>query len=141
MNNDIPDGADPKFDHIGIAVENIETFTEIYENLGLVRGNHETIVNQDVEIQFFQTGDTHIELIAPISEKSPVAKFLKKNGPGLHHIAFNVNNINSALDHYITKGFIAIDKEPRMGAGGCLIAFLHPKSTGGVLIELRQNNR
>jgi len=139
MNIGIPKVLNPRFDHIGIAVDSIESSSKFYQDLGLSSGESEVVQNQGVEVLFFHTGETHIELLQPISKDSAIAKFLKRKGPGLHHIAFRVDDVTIALNHCISNGYIAIDKVPRVGAGGKLIAFLHPKSTGGVLIELMQN--
>ena len=141
MKLDFPEKFNLRLDHVGIAVDNLDLASEIYKNFGLTSGKREIVVNQGVEVMFFHAGETHIELLCPLHNDSSLAKFLKRHGPGLHHIAFSVEDIRQALDHCIAEGFTPIDTEPRLGAGGCLIAFLHPKSTNGVLIELTQNNR
>ena len=141
MNPYIPKKFRPRLDHVGIAVDNLESASEIYSNLGLTHGNTETLTNHGVEIVFFQAGEIQIELLSPLHDGSPVAKFLKRRGPGLHHIAFSVVDIHKALDHCISRGFKPIDAEPRPGADGCLIAFLHPKSTCGILIELCEKRK
>ena len=139
MSPEIPEKFNPRLDHVGIAVEDIDSASEIYVNLGLSSVWRETVENQGVEVMFLQVGESQIELLTPLHDDSLIAKFLKRRGPGLHHIAFRVENIREVLDHCIAKGIAPIDAEPRRGAGNCLVAFLHPKSTNGVLIELTQN--
>jgi len=138
MNIDIPMKLNPRFDHVGIAVDSIESSSKFYRDIGLSSGDSEIVQNQGVEVLFLHSGETHIELLQPINQESAVAKFLRRRGPGLHHIAFQVDDVLKATEHCVSSGYIAIDKTPRIGAGGYMIAFLHPKSTGGVLIELIQ---
>ena len=124
-------------EHIGIAVKSIEESVPYYEKvLGLKCYNIEEVVEQKVKTAFFKVGQTKIELLEPTSEDSPVAKFIEKKGQGVHHIAFAVNGIENALKHAEKEGVKLIDKTPRGGAEGLDIAFLHPKSTQGVLTEL-----
>ena len=124
-------------EHIGIAVKNIEESKLYYENiLGLKCYSTEEVSDQKVKTAFFMIGQTKIELLEPTSPESAVAKFIEKKGEGIHHIAFATDNINSALNELAQKGIQLIDKEPRKGAEGLNIGFLHPKSTGGVLTEL-----
>lgn len=124
-------------EHIGIAVKSIEESVPYYEKvLGLKCYNIEEVVEQKVKTAFFKVGQTKIELLEPTSEDSPVAKFIEKKGQGVHHIAFAVNGIENALEHAEKEGVKLIDKTPRGGAEGLDIAFLHPKSTQGVLTEL-----
>lgn len=123
-------------EHIGIAVKSIEEQLPYYEGvLGLKCYNIETVEDQKVKTAFFKVGDTKIELLEPTSEDSTVAKFIEKRGEGVHHIAYATKNINEALKNAESKGVRLIDKEGRQGAEGLTIAFLHPKSTGGVLTE------
>jgi methylmalonyl-CoA/ethylmalonyl-CoA epimerase len=123
-------------EHIGIAVKNLEEQLAYYENtLGLKCYNVEVIEDQKVKTAFFKVGRTKIELLEPTCEESTIAKFIEKRGEGIHHIAFAVPCVQTALDKAESKGIQLIDKTPRTGAEGLQIAFLHPKSTGGVLTE------
>ena len=126
-------------EHIGIAVRNLAEHLPYYENvLGLKCYNIEEVVDQKVKTAFFKVDQTKIELLEPISEESPIAKFIEKKGEGIHHIAFAVTDIAQALAEAEAKNIQLIDKTPRKGAEGLQIAFLHPKSTGSVLTELCQ---
>jgi len=122
--------------HIGIAVKDLDEGIAFYEKLGLILEGTEEVPSQMVKVAFFPVGDTRIELLAPTSEESPIAKFIEKKGEGIQHIAFAVEDLPQALKDTEDDGIRLIDKEPRPGAHGADIAFLHPKSTGGVLIEL-----
>lgn len=124
-------------DHIGIAVQNLEEALEIFEKkLGLkLEGVHE-IKEQRVKAAMLLAGETRIELLEPIGQEGPVARFLKKRGEGFHHIAFKVKNIEGLLAQLKEKGIILVDEKPRVGVKGAKIAFLHPKSTKNVLVEL-----
>ncbi len=122
--------------HIGIAVTDLDAGIAFYEKLGLKLESVEEVPSQKVKVAFFPCGDTRIELLAPMSEDSPVAKFIEKKGEGVQHIAFAVDDLPQELESTEAKGIQLIDKEPRPGAHGADIAFLHPKSTLGVLIEL-----
>lgn len=122
--------------HIGIAVKDLEASIKMYEELGLVLESTEEVASQKLKVAFFSIGDTRIELLAATSEDSPIAKFIEKKGEGIQHIAFGVDDLPAELAEKSEKGFQLIDKEPRPGAHGADIAFLHPKSTKGVLIEL-----
>jgi methylmalonyl-CoA epimerase len=121
--------------HIGIAVKNLEEGIAFYQKLGLTLEGTEEVPSQMVRVAFFPIGDTRIELLAPTSEESPIAKFIEKKGEGIQHIAFAVDDLPQTLKNTEEDGIRLIDKEPRPGAHGADIAFLHPKSTGGVLIE------
>lgn len=124
-------------EHIGIAVRSIEEQLPYYEGvLGLKCYNIETVEDQKVKTAFFKVGQTKIELLEPTSEDSTIAKFIENRGEGVHHIAYATNDIKKALTKADEKGVQLIDKEPRKGAEGLNIAFLHPKSTGRVLTEL-----
>jgi len=126
-------------EHIGIAVKNIAEHLPYYENvLGLKCYNVEEVADQKVKTAFFKAGQTKIELLEPTSEESAIAKFIEKRGEGVHHIAFAVPDVAKALAEAEAKNIQLIDKAPRNGAEGLEIAFLHPKSTGGVLTELCQ---
>ena len=127
-----------KIDHIGIAVRDLSEAKAFYEALGLTCGGEEEVAEQKVRVAFFATGDSRIELLEPTDPLGPIGKFLEKRGPGLHHLCVQVDDIEKALEIIQSKGYSLIDQEPRVGAGGCLIAFVHPKSTGGVLLELSQ---
>ena len=123
-------------EHLGIAVKNLEEAIPYYEKvLGLECYNIEEVADQRVRTAFFKVGDTKIELLEPTSEESTIAKFIENRGEGIHHIAFAVKGIEGALAEAEEKGIRLIDKAPRAGAEGLTIAFLHPKSTQGVLTE------
>ena len=126
-------------EHIGIAVKSIEDSLPYYEKvLGLKCYNIEEVTDQKVKTAFFKVGQTKIELLEPTSEDSTIAKFIENKGEGVHHIAFAVPDIASALTEVESKGVRLIDKTPRNGAEGLSIGFLHPKTTGSVLTELCQ---
>jgi methylmalonyl-CoA/ethylmalonyl-CoA epimerase len=126
-----------KVDHIGIAVKSIDAAKQLYsELLGLSHAGSETVVEQKVTTAFFPVGDTEVELLESTSLDGLIAKYLEKKGEGIHHIAFRVENMEEALAELKAKGIQLIDEKPRRGAGGAKIAFLHPKSTFGMLIEL-----
>lgn len=126
-----------KVDHIGVAVSNLEESVKFYEEiLGLKLQGIETVEEQKVKVAFLPVGDTEVELLEATTPDSPIAKFIEKKGQGVQHIAFRVENIEKALEEMKGKGVKLIDEKPRYGAGGARIAFLHPKSTNGVLIEL-----
>ena len=127
-----------KVNHIGIAVRSIEEAKRFYEVMGLQVEGYEVVEEQKVRVAFVPVGETRIELLEPTSEDSPVAKFIAKRGEGIHHIAFEVEDIEKALEVLKENGVRLIDEEPRRGAHGTRIAFLHPKSTNGVLIEICQ---
>ncbi len=123
-------------EHLGIAVKSIDASLPYYEGiLGLKCYNIEVVADQKVKTAFFKVGETKIELLEPTSEDSPIAKFLEKKGEGIHHIAFSVPDVASALSEAEDKGIQLIDKAPRKGAEGLNIGFLHPKSTCSVLTE------
>ncbi len=127
-----------KVNHIGIAVRSIEEAKRFYEVMGLQVEGYEVVEEQKVKVAFVPVGETRIELLEPTSEDSPVAKFIAKRGEGIHHIAFEVDDIEKALEVLKESGVRLIDEKPRRGAHGTRIAFLHPKSTNGVLIEICQ---
>ncbi len=125
-----------KIDHIGIAVRSIEESLTFYENiLGLQCEKIETVESQKVKTAFFSIGDIHIELLEPTAGDSPIAKFLEKKGEGVHHIAYESDDIDNQLKMAKKGGCQLINEEPVVGAGGKKVAFLHPKSTHGVLTE------
>ena len=124
-------------EHLGIAVKSIEESLPYYEQvLGLKCYSVEEVADQKVKTAFFKIGQTKIELLEPTSDESTIAKFIEKRGEGIHHIAFATDGVADALAEVEGKGVRLIDKAPRKGAEGLNIAFLHPKSTGGVLTEL-----
>jgi len=124
-------------EHIGIAVTNLAASVAFYEQVfGLKCYNIEEVADQKVRTAFFRIGQTKIELLESTDPEGPIAKFIEKKGEGIHHIAFAVENIDDKLRQADKKGVRLIDANPRKGAEGLNIAFLHPKSTGGVLIEL-----
>ncbi|NME72710.1 MULTISPECIES: methylmalonyl-CoA epimerase [Flammeovirga] len=124
-------------EHIGVAVENLEESIKYYEEvLGLKCYAIEEVEEQKVKTAFFKVGDTKIELLESTSEDGPIGKFVAKKGPGMHHLAFAVKDIEKNLEDAEEKGVRLLDKTPRKGAEGLDIAFLHPKSTHGVLTEL-----
>ncbi len=126
-----------KIDHLGIAVHSIAQARIFYEKvLGLSCERIEEVASQKVRTAFFTIGDTHIELLEPTEPDSPVARFLDKHGEGIHHIGYLSNDIEQELDRARENGIKLINEEPVAGAGGKLIAFLHPKSTHGVLTEI-----
>ncbi len=126
-------------DHIGIAVEDIDEALPLYtERLGLREQHRETVEEQGVHALLLEVGDSHLELIAPIGPESGVAKFIERNGPGLHHVAYRTDDIDAELERVRAAGLRLIDEEPRIGIRGSRVAFLHPKSTGRVLTELVQ---
>lgn len=131
-----------KINHIGIAVKSLDEAVPFYrDNLGMAYVGAEEVTAQKVRVAFLQVGDSKIELLEPTADDSPVAAFLAKNGPGVHHIAYEVEEIEAAISKLEAEGARMIDKVPRLGAHGVRIAFLHPKSSGGVLTELCQTGR
>jgi len=125
-----------KIDHLGIAVKSLDEAVPYYEKaLGLKCEHREEVASQKVRTAFFTVGDTHIELLEPTADDSPIAKFLAKNGEGIHHVAFGTDNIGAQLSEAKSAGVQLIHETPIDGAGGKLVAFLHPKSTHGVLTE------
>jgi methylmalonyl-CoA/ethylmalonyl-CoA epimerase len=128
-----------KVDHIGVAVNSIESSLKFFANtLGLKLEGQETVAEQKVTTAFLPVGDTEVELLQSTAPDGPIAGFIEKKGEGVQHVAFLVDNIEEALKELEAKGIRLIDKVPRMGAGGKKIAFVHPKDTYGVLVELCQ---
>lgn len=128
-----------KIDHIAIAVSNLKEAAKIYEEkLGLKLSGQETLPEQGVNVGFIKIGEVRIELVEPLSSESPVAKFLAERGPGLHHICFEVDEIEKELNRLAEAGVRLIDTKPRPGAHNTKIGFIHPKATDGVLIEFCQ---
>ena len=129
-----------KIGHIGLAVKSIDEAQRFYaQGLGLALTHVETVPEQGVRVAFLPTGDSEIELLEPLSDSSPVAKFLEKRGEGIHHICLKVPDIEAALAQLAAQGAELIDKTPRLGAEGKRIAFVHPRSAHGVLIELSES--
>ena len=129
-----------KIDHIGIATERLDEGLAIWRDvLGLTVAETEEVADQRVRVAMLPIGDTRIELLEPTTSDSAVGKFLAKRGPGIHHIAVKVEDITASLADLKNKGARLIDETPRIGAGGCLVAFVHPTSANGVLIELVQH--
>lgn len=128
-----------KVDHIGIAVQNLEETLQFYtETLGIELQGTEIVEEQKVKVAFLPVGDTEIELLESTEPDGPIAKFIEKKGEGIQHIALRVDNIEVAIEEMKAKGVKMIDEKPRYGAGGAKIAFCHPKSTKGVLVELTE---
>lgn len=130
-----------KLDHVGIAVEKIDASLPVWEGLmGIPLSGTEEVVEQKVRTAFLPIGDSEIELLESTDPEGPIGKFLAARGQGVQHLAFRVDDIDAALAELKAKGVRLIDETPRYGAGGARIAFLHPKATGGVLIELCERN-
>jgi methylmalonyl-CoA/ethylmalonyl-CoA epimerase len=126
-----------RIDHIGVAVEDIDAAIELYrDSFGMELAHRETVESQGVEAVLLDVGDGHVELLAPLGPDTPVGKFLAKNGTGLHHVAYAVDDIGAALERIAAAGLRLIDSEPRVGIRDSRVAFLHPRSTGGVLTEI-----
>jgi methylmalonyl-CoA epimerase len=129
-----------KVDHIGIATHQLDDGLAVWQDaLGLQIDSTEEIAEQGVRVAMLAIGETHIELLEALTPDSPVGRFLSKRGPGIHHIAVEVDDIVISLADLKSKGARLIDENPRVGAGGCLVAFVHPSSTDGVLLELVQH--
>jgi methylmalonyl-CoA/ethylmalonyl-CoA epimerase len=128
-----------KLEHIGIAVKNLDQANVLFKKLlGTPHYKIEEVASEGVRTSFFEVNNVKIELLEANAESSPIAKFIDKRGEGIHHLAFEVNNIAQAIADCKTQGFEPINPEPKKGADNKMICFLHPKSTGGVLIELCQ---
>ena len=128
-----------KIEHIGIAVKDIEEANKTYQAiLGVASYKTEKVESEGVDTSFFKIGESKIELLAATNSESPIAKFLEKKGEGIHHIAFNVEDIQSEIDRLKGEGFILLNDFPKSGADNKLVAFMHPKSSNGVLVELCQ---
>jgi methylmalonyl-CoA/ethylmalonyl-CoA epimerase len=128
-----------KIEHIGIAVKDMDISCALYERLlGTACYKKEEVASEGVNTAFFKTGENKIELLTATSADSPIAKFLEKKGEGIHHIAFDVEDIVSEMNRLKTEGFILLNEAPKLGADNKLVCFVHPKGTNGVLIELCQ---
>ena len=131
-----------KIDHIGIAVKSVKETSELLSNiLGLKVAGEEIVEEQKVKVVFLPLGDSELELLESTSPEGPIARFIEKKGEGIQHIAFRVNNIEEVLEKLKKEGVRLIDEKPRYGAGGAKIAFLHPKSTNGILVELCERDK
>ncbi len=129
-----------KVDHIGIAIKGLDEALAVWrDGLGLEVEHTEEVEQQGVRVTMLPLGESHLELLEPLTENSPVGKFLAKRGPGIHHIAVSVPDIKAALAQLKENGTRLIDETPRVGARGCLVAFVHPASANGVLLELVQH--
>ena len=132
-----------RVDHVGIAVKNLDESVQFYESLGFKATGYEVVAEQKVKVAFLPCaflpcGDSELELLESTEPDGPIARFIEKNGPGIQHIAIRVDDIDKALEELKEKGVRLIDQTPRYGAGNARIAFVHPKATGGVLLELTQ---
>jgi methylmalonyl-CoA/ethylmalonyl-CoA epimerase len=126
-------------DHIGIAVEDLDAALPLYrDQLGMREQHRETVEEQGVHALLLEVGGSHVELIAPIDADSGVAKFIERNGPGLHHVAYRTDDIDAELERLVAAGIRMIDEKPRVGIQGSRVAFAHPKATGRVLTEIVQ---
>jgi methylmalonyl-CoA/ethylmalonyl-CoA epimerase len=126
-----------RIDHIGVAVRDLDSAMELYrDRFGMREQHRETIEAFDVEAVLLEIGDGHVELLRPLSPEGGVGRFLERNGPGLHHVAYQTSDIDTALEQVRAAGLQLIDEQPRAGIRGSRVAFLHPKATGGVLTEL-----
>ena len=128
-----------KIDHVGIAVHSLPEVKAVFKSVFSLEPDYEeTVAEQKVNVAGFKIGETHLEFLEPTQPDSPIAKFLEKRGQGIHHIAVDVDDINHTLQQIKQQGLRLIDEQPRTGAGGKLIAFTHPKSLFGILLEITQ---
>ncbi len=128
-----------KIDHLGIAVKSLDESLALWGDLlGLQPAGAETVAEQGVRTAFLNVGETRLELLEPTGPDTPVGRFLDKRGPGFHHVCFLVDDIEAAITQLQSRGMRLVDEQPRDGARGSKVAFLHPGSTGGVLVELKQ---
>lgn len=126
-----------RIDHIGVAVEDIDAAVALYrDQLGMREQHRETVEEQGVDAVLLEVGEGHVELLSPLGSDTAVGKFLDRNGPGLHHVAYQTDDIDSRLEELREAGLRLIDEQARTGIRGSRVAFLHPKSTGGVLTEI-----
>ena len=127
-----------RVDHVGIAVKDLDESVKFYESLGFKATGYEVVAEQKVKVAFLPCGDSELELLESTEPDGPIARFIEKNGPGIQHVAIRVDDIDKALEELKAKEVRLIDQTPRYGAGNARIAFVHPKATGGVLLELTQ---
>jgi methylmalonyl-CoA/ethylmalonyl-CoA epimerase len=126
-----------RIDHIGIAVDDLDDALRLYsEKIGMREQHRETVEDQGVEAVLLEIGEGHVELLVPLGPETAVGRFLERHGPGVHHVAYRTDDIESALESLREVGLRLIDEQPRIGIRGSRVAFVHPKSTGGVLTEL-----
>jgi methylmalonyl-CoA/ethylmalonyl-CoA epimerase len=126
-----------RIDHIGVATDDLEEAVALYEGtLGMPVSHRETVESQGVEAVLLDVGEGHVELLSPLSPETPVGRYLEKRGPGLHHVAYAVTDIDDVLSRLKEAGVEMIDTEPRQGIRDSRVAFVHPRSTGGVLTEI-----
>ena len=126
-----------RIDHVGVAVEDLDAALELYESaFAMPLAHRETVEEQGVEAVLLDVGDGHVELLRPLGPETAVGKFLERKGPGLHHVAYAVGDIDATLEKLAAAGLELIDSEPRVGIRESRVAFLHPRSTGGVLTEI-----
>lgn len=131
-----------RIDHIGVAVEDLDTAIALHqETYGMALVHRETVTEQGVEAVLLDVGENHVELLRPLNEDTPVGKFLAKRGPGLHHVAYQVGDIEAALAQLREQGVRLIDETPRVGIRNSSVAFLHPSASGGVLTEIVQPSK
>ena len=131
-----------RLDHIGIAVRNLAERIAFYRDvLGVPLVREEIVATESVRVAFLGSGETHVELLEPLDGKGPIADFLARRGEGIHHLCFGVDDIEAALARARAAGLEVAGEAPRPGAGGCRVAFLHPRTTGGILIELSEKPR
>jgi methylmalonyl-CoA/ethylmalonyl-CoA epimerase len=124
-------------DHVGVAVQDMDSALALYRDaLGMPLVHRETVTEQGVDAALLDVGDGHVELLQPLGPETPVGRFLERRGPGLHHVAYRVESVQTALDSLAAAGMRLIDEQPRTGIRGSRVAFLHPASTGGVLTEI-----
>ena len=128
-----------QIDHVGVAVEDLEAAIALHEQTyGLALAHREVVEEQGVEAVLLDVGENHVELLRPLNQETPVGRFLSKRGPGLHHVAYQVADVQATLDALRDRGLRLIDEAPRTGIRGSRVAFLHPESSGGVLTEIVQ---
>jgi methylmalonyl-CoA epimerase len=128
-----------RIDHIGVAVEDLDAALKLYgDDLAMATAHRETVEEQGVEAVLLDVGENHVELLRPLGEETPVGRFLAKRGPGLHHVAYQVTDVQATLATLRDRGLRLIDEQPRTGIRGSRVAFLHPASSGGVLTEIVQ---
>ncbi len=125
-------------DHIGIAVADLKESVRLYQALGLQVAGTQEVPEEGVRVAFLPAGESRIELLEPLGEESPVARFLKRRGPGIHHLCIRVADIDAAMDRLQKAGFELLSDQPRAGAEGARVCFVHPRSAGGVLLELAE---
>ena len=128
-----------RVDHVGIAVRSLDAALKVYAAIGLRPTIRESVPSEGVKVAFLPTGESHLELLEPLAEDTPVARFLEKRGEGLHHVALAVDDVAAAMARARAAGLAVIDEVPRQGARGRKVAFVHPKSAGGVLLEFVEN--